>query len=68
MSSTTTVKVSQTTLSELEKLRAQLNAHSLDEAIRALIKRHRMEVLRGVLGADKGRVRSFTEEDRGGDR
>lgn len=68
MSAITTVKVSKTTLSELENIRAELQARSLDEAIKALIKRHRTEVLRGALGADKGRIRPFTEEDRGEER
>ncbi len=67
MGSATTVKVSRTTLNELEKLRDKLRAGSLDEAIRTLIKRHRHEVLREAFGADRGRIRSFTEEDRGED-
>jgi predicted RNA binding protein with dsRBD fold (UPF0201 family) len=67
MSSATTVKVSKATLSELEKLREQLNARSLDEAIRSLIKRHRLQLLQVALGADKGKIRAFTEEDRGED-
>jgi predicted RNA binding protein with dsRBD fold (UPF0201 family) len=67
MSSTTTVKVSKATLSELEKLREQLNARSLDEAIRSLIKRHRLQLLQVALGADRGKIRAFTEEDRGED-
>ena len=68
MTSTTTVKVSKATLTELEKLREQLNARSLDEAIRSLMKRHRLQVLQGTLGIDKGKIRAFTEEDRGEDR
>lgn len=67
MGSATTVKVSRTTLTELEKLRDKLKARSLDDAIRALIRKHRHEVLREALGADRGRIRSFTEEDRGED-
>jgi hypothetical protein len=68
MASATTVKVSKRTLNELERLRNQLKAHSHDEAIRALIKRHRAEVLRKALGADRGTIQPFTEEDRGEDR
>ena len=68
MTSTTTVKVSKTTLSELEKLREQLNARTLDDAIRSLIKRHRLQLLEGTLGIDRGKIRGFTEEDRGEDR
>lgn len=64
----TTVKVSRNTLTELEKLRDQLEVHSLDDAIRALIRRHRVATLRAALGADKGKVGAFTEDDRGEDR
>jgi hypothetical protein len=58
--------MSNDTLNELEKLRKQLNAGSLDEVLRILIKRHRLEALRAALGADTGRMNSFTQEDRGG--
>ena len=68
MTSTTTVKVSRTTLTELEKLREQLRAHSMDEAIRSLIRRHRLQVLQASLGADRGRLKPFSEKDRGEDR
>ncbi len=62
------MKVSKGTLSELERLRDELKARSLEEAIKALIRRHRTAALLEVLGADRGKVRSFTEEDRGEDR
>jgi hypothetical protein len=68
MMMSTTVKVSKSTVAELEKLRQQLNARSLDETVRLLIKRHRMDALRGALGADRGKIRPFTEEDMGEDR
>lgn len=55
-------------MTELEKLRDQLEVHSLDDAIRALIRRHRVATLRAALGADKGKVSAFTEDDRGEDR
>ena len=67
MAATTTVKVSKTTLSELEKLREQLKARSLDDAIKSLIKKHRLQVLQAALGADRGKITAFTEEDRGED-
>jgi hypothetical protein len=63
-----TLKVSKYTLAELEMLREQLSARSLDEAVRFLIRRHRMDALREALGADRGRIRPFTEGDRGHDR
>jgi predicted CopG family antitoxin len=65
MDSTTTVKVSRTTLAELEKLRDKLKSRSMDEAIKALIKRHRQEVLREAFGSDRGKIKPFTEADRG---
>lgn len=65
MKSATTVKVSKATVAELEKLRHKLGAKSLDEAIRALIRKERMEIIDEALGADKGRINRFTEEDRG---
>jgi len=68
MASATTVKVSRTTLIELEKLRDNLKTHSLDEAIRALIKKHKQEVLREAFGSDRGKIKAFTEADRGEDR
>jgi len=68
MSAAGTVKVSRKTLLELEKLRKELNAKSLDHAIRALLKRYRVRALREALGSDKGRIRPFTEDDRGEDR
>jgi predicted RNA binding protein with dsRBD fold (UPF0201 family) len=68
MSSSTTVKVTRTTLAQLEKLREELKANSLEDAIRVLIQRHRSQALETVFGADRGRVRPFTEEDRGEDR
>jgi len=64
----TTVKASKNTLSELEKLRDHLRARSLDEAIGVLIKKHRTETLREALGADRGSIRPFTEDNRGEDR
>jgi hypothetical protein len=68
MNSTTTVKVSKATLAELEKLRHKLGAKSLDEAIKVLIRKQRMEIIDETLGVDKGRINRFTAEDRGEDR
>jgi predicted CopG family antitoxin len=68
MGPVTTVKVSRNTLAELEKLRDRLKSRSLDEAIRALTKKHRQEVLRDAFGADRGKVKPFTKRDRGEDR
>jgi len=62
------VKVSRDTLSNLERLREEMKARSIDETVRALIKSHRRKILAGAFGADKDRVRPFADEDRGEDR
>lgn len=66
--SDTTVKISRNTLSELERLREEFSAKSIDETVRVLIRERRRRLLAGVFGSDKGRLSSFTEEDRGEDR
>ena len=55
-------------MAELEKLRHKLALRSLDEAISALIRRQRVDMISEAFGLDKGRMSSFTEEDRGEDR
>ncbi len=45
-----------------------MKARSIDETVMALIKSHRRKILAGVFGVDKGRVKPFTDEDRGEDR
>ncbi|OLE70075.1 hypothetical protein AUF78_08310 [archaeon 13_1_20CM_2_51_12] len=62
------VKVSRETVSRLERLRGQMKLGSLEETISELIKNYRKGTLEGAFGADKGRVRSFDEDDRGEDR
>jgi len=68
LSEVTTVRVSRDTLRMLEKFRDKLNAESLDEAIRILIMRQRKAVIDEIFGLDRGRLKPFTEEDRGEDR
>jgi len=68
LSEVTTVRVSRDTLRMLEKFRDKLNAESLDEAIRILIMRQHKAIIDEIFGLDKGRLRPFTEEDRGEDR
>jgi hypothetical protein len=50
----------------ISHLREQLKARSLDDAIKSLIKEHRLQVLQAALGADRGKITTFTE-DRGED-
>src|SRR5713226_1940963 len=61
-SSDTTVKMSRSTLSHLERLREELHARSLDETVRELIKSHRQRILGGAFGVDKGRLKPFRDE------
>lgn len=68
MDETTTIRVSKGTLKMLEKLRQKLQAKTLDEAIRLFITWQRIQKLEGTFGVGKGKIRSFSEEDRGEDR
>ena len=60
--------MSKSTLAMLEKIRDKFKAGSLDEALQVLITRQRKMVINEVFGLDKGRIKPFTEEDRGEDR
>ena len=64
----TTVKVSKDTVRKLAFLQRRLHKVSLDETIRALVIRHRRELLDEAFGSDQGKIGAFTEEDRGEDR
>lgn len=68
MTATTTIRVSKKTAEELETIRENLKAESLDEAIQSLIKKQRKAFLEQSYGIDRGRVKPFTEADRGEDR
>ena len=52
----------------MERLKEEMKARSLDETVKELIKSHRRRILAGAFGADKGRLKPFTERDRGEDR
>lgn len=62
------VRVSKSTLRNLEKLRDNLNLKSLDETIRLLLMKHRRMLINDLFGIDAERINPFTEEDRGEDR
>ncbi len=68
MNETTTIRVSKKTAESLENLREKLKAESLDETIQTLIKRQRKIILNKAFRIDQGRIKSFTEGDRGEDR
>jgi predicted CopG family antitoxin len=63
-----TIKVSRSTLEELEALREAWKAKSVEEVIRRFLKERRQRILEEIFGLDRGRVKPFTEEDRGEDR
>jgi len=64
----TTIRISRSTLRMLERERQRMGVKSLDMVIRELVVRERKRVLEEVFGIDRGRVKPFTEEDRGEDR
>gem|GEM_PF-253113 len=68
LSETTTIRVTKKTAQALEHLRENLNAASLDEAIQSLIKKQRKSFLEQTFGIDRGKIKPFSEEDRGEDR
>jgi predicted CopG family antitoxin len=63
-----TIKVSHSTLKELENLRASIKARSVEEVIRKFLAERRAKILEDTFGADKGRIKPFIEEDRLEDR
>lgn len=68
MTKSTTVRVAKNTLEMLERLRERMEARTLDDAIRLLIMRQRKITIDQAFGLDKGRIKPFSEEDRGEDR
>jgi len=68
MSETTTIRVSKNTLKMLERLRHKLRAQTLDETIRLFITQQRKSRLDETFGLDEGKIKPFSEEDRGEDR
>ena len=68
MGEATTIRVSKVTLGMLEGLRDRTRAPSLDHTIQLLIRSQRKAVLSEAFGLDRGRIRTFTEGDRGEDR
>jgi predicted CopG family antitoxin len=63
-----TIKVSRSTLAELEALREAMKARSLEEVIRKFLAERRQRILDEVFGVDRDKVKPFTEEDRFEDR
>ena len=63
----TTVKVSRQTARKLSSLQRSLKTKSMDETVDLLVRQHRKELIRQAFGADRGKIKPFSEEDRGED-
>jgi predicted CopG family antitoxin len=63
-----TIKVSESTLKILKKIKEENNFSSIDDTIQYLIKKYREEKLKTVFGIDKGKITPFTRDDRIEDR
>jgi len=63
-----TIRVSRSTLEELETLRKAMKAKSIEEVIRRFLIERRKKSLDEMFGIDKEKIKPFTEEDRGEDR
>jgi len=68
MTETTTIRVTKNTLKMLERLRQKLRAQTLDETIRIFITQQRKQRIDETFGLDQGKIKPFSEEDRGEDR
>jgi hypothetical protein len=65
---TTTIRVSKKTAEALENVKENLNAKNLDDTIQSLLKDRRSMFLKQVRGIDRGKLKPFSEADRGEDR
>ncbi|GEM_PF-1719835 len=64
-STTTTIRISRSTLRMLEDLKRRKKARNYDELIRMIILELRNRKLEAHFGIDKEKISRFTEEDRG---
>ncbi|MBB5252285.1 VapB-type antitoxin [Sulfurisphaera ohwakuensis] len=63
-----TIKVKETTLEMLKRLKEENNFSSIYDIIMYLIKLYREEKLRKMFGVDKGKITPFTRDDKIEDR
>ncbi|BCU71586.1 VapB-type antitoxin [Stygiolobus caldivivus] len=63
-----TIKVRETTLEMLKRLKEENNFSSIDDTISYLIKLYREEKLKSMFGVDKGKINPFIRDDRVEDR
>ncbi len=64
----TTIKVSRRTVKMLEELREKFNSNSYEEVVLKLIQEYKKNIIEKYFGVDRGRIKAFSEEDRGEDR
>ncbi len=64
----TTIRISRGTLKMLEYYKKKIGARSFDEAIKKLLIDQRRSLIIKYYGIDRGRISSFSEEDRLEDR
>jgi len=64
----TTIKVSRRTIKMLEEFREKFNSSSYEEVILKLIQEYKKNIIEKYFGVDRGRIKAFSEEDRGEDR
>ncbi len=67
-SSYTTIKVSKKVLKQLDDLKKKMGSKTYEETILKLIQEYRRRMVEEYFGIDRGRITSFSEEDRGEDR
>ncbi len=64
----TTIKVSKKTLKQLDELKKRFGSKTYEETILRLIEEYKKKMIEEYFGIDRGRITSFSEEDRGEDR
>ncbi len=67
-SASTTIRVTKKTLRLLDELRNKFNAGSYEEVVLRLIYEYKRMIIEEYFGIDRGRISSFSEDDRGEDR
>ena len=64
----TTIKVSKKTLKQLDELKKRFGSKTYEETILKLIEEYKKKMIEEYFGIDRGRITSFSKEDRGEDR
>ncbi|RLG88525.1 MAG: VapB-type antitoxin [Thermoprotei archaeon] len=64
----TTIKVSKKTLKQLDELKKRFGSKTYEETILRLIEEYKKKMIEEYFGIDRGKITSFSEEDRGEDR